>query len=141
MAWEKLHPNTPTLPPACDDTVPVWSPPASNWHHAVMHLRDGKAVDPGGWSHEVMKTLWANPIARVPLQEWMDKMMWHLSPPEISLLHTHRLVMLTKTPAGEGVRPYPHLHHMAQAWHCCCDELHQTHGGAHLGRKAVRHRR
>ena len=68
VAWDKLHPNAPTLPPACDDTVPVWSPPASNWHHAVMHLRDAKAVDPGGWSHEIMKTLWANPIARVSLQ-------------------------------------------------------------------------
>ena len=31
--------------------------------------------------------------------------MWHLSPQELSLLHTHRLVMLTKTPSGEGVRP------------------------------------
>ena len=104
-AWDKLNPNVPQAYPPCDPAVPVWSPPAANWNHAITHLRDGKAVDPGGWSHEVLKTLWANPIASVPLQDWLDKMMWHLSPDELTLLHAHRLVMLSKTPSGEGVRP------------------------------------
>ena len=89
-------------------------------------------MDPGGWSHEVLKTLWANPIARVPLQDWLDKLMYQPA----AYSPTRDAIQDTIGRRGEAD---PDLYPMEEDCNCGSDSLHQADGGAQAARETVWH--
>ena len=81
----------------------IWNPAPAAWQHAADRLRDNKALDPGGWSHEAFKALWRNPGTRECITTWLNQVTWQQHPSWIRFLHVHRPVLLSK-PGTDAVR-------------------------------------
>ena len=90
----------------------VWHPAEAAWQSAAGKLRDSKALDPGGWSHEALKAIWRSPGPRTQLIKWLNQVMWESDQHWSRLLLVHRPVLLSK-PGTDAVRPIL----ISTAWH------------------------
>ena len=103
-AMQKLAPHDHPAVPAGIVDPELWHPAEAAWQTAAGKLKDSKALDPGGWSHEAVKAIWRSPGARTKLVRWLDQLMWESDEHMLQLLHVHRPVLLSK-PGTDAVRP------------------------------------
>ena len=103
-AIQKLAPHDHPAVPAGIVDPELWHPADAAWQTAAGKLKDSKALDPGGWSHEAVKAIWRSPGARTKLVRWLGQLMWETDERMLQLLHVHRPVLLSK-PGTNAVRP------------------------------------
>ena len=102
-AWAKLNPeSSPDLVHA--GPSPVWRPEPKHWATTVERLRPGKALDPGGWSHEILQQAWMTAAIAQRIRDWLETSFARASVPEAQLTQMHRSVLLTK-PNSSSIRP------------------------------------
>ena len=102
-AWAKLNPES-SPDPICAGPSPAWRPEAKHWTTTVERLRPGKALDPGGWSHEIIQQAWMNAATAQRIRDWLEAFFARASVPEAQLMQMHRSVLLTK-PNSSSIRP------------------------------------
>ena len=82
----------------------MWRPESKHWTRTIDRLRPGKALDPGGWSHETVQQAWSNAATAHRIREWLESYFARASVPEAQLMQMHRTVLLTK-PGSTSIRP------------------------------------
>ena len=106
LALKKLAPKSlescTVLPPCVD--LAGWHPTVEDLTRAIDHLKPGRAMDSGGWSHELWQSLCQSCVLRPRIVAWLQQaaLLLPAQPLRICLLH-QRPVLLCKT--GGGIRP------------------------------------
>ena len=119
--WEttkqKLDPSlheTALQPPSMFEAPAV---ALSTLHHSVCRLRQGKAMDAGGWAHESMQLLWQSQGIREDILRFLSFAYGQVhDPSDMTGLLASRVVMLCKDARG-SIRPILLQMNWLKAWH------------------------
>ena len=114
----------PTNFPHCD--LPAPAQPADNslltmqsMQTSILRLRNGKALDSSGWSHEAIQQLWGNAHLREHLRAWLHFLYGQEWPADdIRCAHYSRAVLLRK-PHSPGIRPILIQMAWKKIWNAC----------------------